>query len=90
MTTISLSAPLESRWDMSLPMRQEERVVCVCVRVCVSVMHMHAHMHKGAVCVCVCVCVCVWLFFCAFSATVSSDSFRDSVDESTCTEAVAL
>lgn len=49
MTTISLSAPLESRWDMSLPMRLEERVGCV------SVMHMHTHTRKGT-------CVCVGLF----------------------------
>ena len=45
--------PLESRWDTSLPMRQEEYVyvcACVCARMCV----------------CVCVCVHVHVFVCVY------------------------
>lgn len=55
MTTISVRPPLESRWDMSLPMRQEERVACMFVQVCVS--HAYAHACWRALCVHLCVVV---------------------------------
>lgn len=67
MTTISVSAPLESRWDMSLPMRQEEKSgVCVCVRLGVCVNHAYARTHASQH-------LCVfWLLLGDFSAQENS------------------